>query len=89
MNRKELAALEKVFAAEIDYRLPFQSRAKVFQTLCNAGFLEVGRRMIGIGERFPVTVTGYVLTHAGRITYCESCDATPDRTSNARSSGHG
>jgi hypothetical protein len=74
MTRKELAALEKVFAAEIDDRLPFQSRAKVFQALCDSGHLEVGHRTYGVGERFPVTVSGYVLTHTGRIAYCQSCD---------------
>ena len=74
MTRKELAALGKVFTAEIGDRHPFQSRAKVYRDLCDSGHLEEGCRVIGFGERFPVTVLGYVLTHAGRIAYCESCD---------------
>jgi len=72
MSQKTLKALERVFAAEIAGCLPFQSKAKVFQDLCDDGLLEPMQRKFS--GRFPVTVSGYQLTHAGRITYCASCE---------------
>src|SRR6266403_549672 len=71
-NKKTLAALEKVFAAEIAGRLPFQSKAKVFRELRDAGLLTPMERTFGSGWS-AITVSGYELTHAGRITYCASC----------------
>lgn len=71
-TKKTLRALEKVFAAEIVGHLPFQSKAKIFAELCDVGLLEPMQRRFG--GRFPVTVSGYQLTHAGRITYCASCE---------------
>lgn len=72
MNRQELAALEKVFAAEIDGRLPFQSKAKIYRSLCDQGYLEPMERNFG-HDRFRVMVHGYQLSHAGRLRYCLSC----------------
>lgn len=72
MTKAEMNALEKVFEAEIEGRLPFQSKAKVFSRLCDKGYLEPMDRRLGDG-RFAVTVTGYQLSHLGRITYCASC----------------
>lgn len=74
---RTIAALEKVFAAEIEGRLPFQSRAKIYQKLCDAGMLEPMQRVVG-GPPFPVTISGYQLTHAGRFAYCESCKDVED-----------
>lgn len=71
VTRKILAALEKVFVAEIEGRLPFQSSAKVYSELSDGRLIEPMERVFG--GRFSVTVSGYQLTHAGRITYCESC----------------
>ena len=74
---KVLAALEKVFAAEIEGRLPFQSKAKIFRDLENDGLVAPMERRFG--GRFPVVVTGWQLTHAGRFMYCSSCtDDFPD-----------
>jgi hypothetical protein len=73
-TKAALKALERVFAAEVEGRLPFQSKAGIFQKLCDDGFLMPMERIFGSGERFPVTVKGYQLTHAGRILYCSSCD---------------
>lgn len=72
MTKSELAALEKVFAAEIDDRLPFQSKAKVFQRLCDDGYLEPMERKYGTGA-FAVNVKGYQLSHLGRLSYCATC----------------
>jgi hypothetical protein len=76
MKKSELAALGMVFAAEINGRLPFQSKAKVFQRLCADGFLQQMQRRAGYGI-FAATLTGYELTHAGRIAYCTSCKDEP------------
>lgn len=73
-TKAELNALEKVFAAEINDHLPFQSKAKIFRQLCEDGMLEPMERHFG-GDRFgAITVSGYQLTHAGRMAYCMSCD---------------
>ena len=72
MTKAKLAALEKVFAAEIELRLPFQSKAKIFRTLCEEGYLEPMKRNFG-HDRFGIVVHGYQLSHAGRLAYCQSC----------------
>lgn len=66
-----LDALEKVFAAEIEDRLPFQSKVAIYRRLHNNGLIQPMERTFG--GRFPVTVTGWQLTHAGRFLYCSSC----------------
>lgn len=73
LTKKTLNALERVFVAEIDGRLPFQSKAKVFRELCDADLLAPMSKVYG-GSPFPVTVSGYELTHRGRILYCQQCD---------------
>ena len=73
-TKATLAALEKVFGAEIEGRLPYQSKAHIFQQLGDDGLIEPMVRVYGASERFPVTVTGWQLTHAGRLLYCSSCD---------------
>ena len=70
-TKAELAALGKVFAAEIEGHLPFQSKAKIFQQLLGQKMIEPMERTFG--GQFAVTVKGYQLTHAGRIEYCSSC----------------
>ena len=82
-TKAELNALAKVFAAEIDGRLPFQSKAKIFRRLCEDGYLEPMERKYGSGWS-AITVTGYQLTHLGRLTYCASC-ADYDEQANAGS----
>jgi len=68
MNKRELQMLENVFWAEVQDRLPFQTKSKVAHDLAERGYLQHGTRMFG-----RVEVSGYYLTHAGRITYCASC----------------
>ena len=75
-SKKILRALEKVFAAEIDNRLPFQSKAKIYRDLLSVGLLRWMERKIGT-DRSGMTVSGYELSHAGRILYCTSCDDEP------------
>lgn len=73
VTKKDLAALERVFAAEIEGRHVYQTKAKVFQALCDKGLLQPAERVYGTGWS-AVTVRGYSLTHAGRFLYCSTCD---------------
>ncbi len=72
-----LTALEKVFAAEIDGRLPFQSKATIYRDMLAAGLVEIVVATFGKGA-MAVTVSGYALTHRGRIIYCQSCKEADD-----------
>ena len=71
--KRILRALEKVFAAEISDRLPFQSKAKIFRELEDEGLIQPMERKFG-RPPFVAVCSGYELTHAGRILYCASCD---------------
>ena len=77
LPKNKLAALEKVFAAEIRGHM-LQSKARIYATLAAEGYVEQVTEVYGAGTRFPVTATGYVLTHAGRYAYCQSCGAEED-----------
>ena len=81
-DRKTINALERVFAAEIEGRLPFQSKAAIYQRLVDEGLVEPMERKFG--GRFPVIVSGYQLTHAGRLLYCASCPEPDAMTSGDR-----
>ena len=72
---EELDILGKAFEREIDGALCghnglLQTKSKVAEKLVADGYL--AKREYVIGIRFPVTVSGYELTHAGRIAYCDS-----------------
>ena len=70
LNKKCFNAIGAVFAAEVYGRLPFQSKGKIYADLQQAGYVEPFSRIFGAGGHFPVTVSGYALTHAGRYAYC-------------------
>lgn len=77
MTKKEMDLLEKVFAAGIEGRM-YQGKCKTAAKLAEDGFLE----RIEIKDRTSLgvlTSNGYVLTHAGRFTYCRSdrCAESP------------
>jgi hypothetical protein len=69
---RHLAALEKIFAAEIYDRLPLQSKAKIYRELADAGYVVEDERIFGHGP-FAVHCRGWFLTQLGRLTYCVSC----------------
>lgn len=83
MTRAELDLLERAFESEIEGALTgglhlIQSKSKVAKKLVADGLLaNVSVKMRG---RFPVTFSGYELTHAGRIAYCATCKDEPDST---------
>lgn len=68
----ELRFLEKVWAAEVEGRLPFQSGAAIYKRLETQGLVQ--RMETTLPGRFPVTVSGWQLTHAGRFLYCSTCE---------------
>lgn len=75
MNKQQLTILERAFCAEIDAALMggpgvIQTRSKVAKELEDDGYLSTAT--VSLGGRIPMTITGYVLTHAGRLAYCSS-----------------
>jgi hypothetical protein len=70
ISKQHFKALEKVFAAEIEGCLPFQSKAAVYNELRLDGMVEAVSVKMGICR-----VDGYELTHAGRMAYCAQCPA--------------
>lgn len=76
-SKAVMTALEKVFAAEIDGRLPFQSKANIYRDLMVAGLVEPIQRSFGSGA-MAVTVSGYALTIRGNYLYCANCEAESD-----------
>ncbi len=66
LTKRELHMLRKVFDAEINQRLPFQSKARTYRELKERGYIEDMTRIFGTGP-FAATVTGYGLTHKGRM----------------------
>jgi hypothetical protein len=73
-TKKNLKALERVFAAEIEDRLPFQSKALVYLDLCDEGLVQPMERTFAGGRFGAIIVKGWQLTHVGRLVYCMSCD---------------
>lgn len=75
MNTKDLALLERAFAAEV--RGAIQKCPRLMQTKATAradalvadGLLTKAAEMWS-GAR----IEGYELTHAGRLLYCATCD---------------
>lgn len=72
MNKTELQLLEKVWEAEINGALSsgihlFQTKSKLAAKLADEGYLNFTH------TKFQgVKITGYELTHLGRLTYCAS-----------------
>lgn len=73
MNKKQLAMLEKAFIKEVNAgvsnsRIPgiLQTKSKVAAELEKDGYLEFVSFMLP--GRFPMKISGYQLTHLGRIT---------------------
>lgn len=74
MTKKTFELLGRIFAAEVDGRLPYQSKSKEYPKLEEDGLCE------GVTRRFgPVIVQGWILTHLGRMAYCQACpDEEPE-----------
>lgn len=70
--------LEKIFTAEIQGRLPFQSTSKAMAELVEDGWIEPMTRTFGRDRFGAITATGYQLTARGHITYCEWASKQPE-----------
>ena len=70
MNKQELNTLENAFECEVNGALTgntgiFQTTSKIAEKLCVDGYLvKAERQSKGV---FPMTISGYELTHAGRF----------------------
>ena len=69
LTKADVKALGKIFAAEIDGNLPFQSKAQIYLDLCDRGLAAPMTKRLGSGP-FAVIVRGFELTHAGRLRLC-------------------
>lgn len=76
MRSDELKALGNVWAAEIDGRLPFQSKAAIYKRLADEDLIAPMEVRMGV-----VTVRGWELTHAGRLLYCSHCSESESEVS--------
>ena len=74
MTKTRMKMLERAFAAEVEDRLPFQSRSLLAHKLAEEGYLQPMEVSFKPDRFGPIVVKGWQLTHAGRITYCQSCD---------------
>lgn len=78
LNKPQLALLEELYAAEIAHAtdrratLLVQRKNKTTESLEAQGLIAMAETVLP--GRFPVTIRGWRLTEAGRITYCQNCD---------------
>jgi hypothetical protein len=72
LTKRDFELLQRVFKAEIENRLPAQiGGSKAVALLQERGYIEPLTRTLS--GPFPVTIHGWVLTHAGRFIYCQNC----------------
>jgi len=77
-TKKDLRLLEKVFATEVNGCLPFQSKSKQYERLEQEGYVEHVEEVRHFRDGLPpMIIEGWVLTHLGRMTYCQSCEGAP------------
>ena len=82
MNKQTMALLEKAFAAEIDFYLNqsllplIQTKSKLAKQLAEEGLLQLVDEVLP--GKFPVRVTGYMLTELGRFEYCTNLPPLSD-----------
>lgn len=75
MNKRELSILERAYVAEIDGALSkhpgiMQIKSKLAKKLVDDGLLQEAEHSFVDG----FVIKGYVLTHAGRVVYCSTCE---------------
>lgn len=83
MTKPELAALEALFAAEIEQGLGESAGLaripkRIADRLIAQGMIEPETRTLGRDAFGAIKVPGYVLTHLGRMTYCATCEDVED-----------
>lgn len=75
MKKSKLEILERAFMAEIDGAMGkgiglLQTKSKLARELADEGYL-VSYTLTSEG-RFPTSISGYILTEIGHMTYCTS-----------------
>jgi hypothetical protein len=73
MKKRHHNALEKVFAAEIEGRLPLQSKARIYEELALLGYVKMDTETLGRDRFGTISVSGWYLTQLGRLAYCMEC----------------
>lgn len=76
MTKKDLKLLERIFEREISGTDPLQSTNARYPILEEMGYVTQATRHFKPDRFGPITITGWILTHAGRIAYCESCNGS-------------
>lgn len=79
LNKRDFELLGRVFEAEIlNYPVAQIGKSKTVASLSARGYIEP--MTVTLPGRFPVTVSGWRLTEAGRFTYCLNCtgERVPD-----------
>ena len=71
LTKKDFSLLGKIFDAEVNGLLPYQSKSKEYARLEREGLVEAVSNVLP--GRFPVVIEGWYLTHAGRHAYCANC----------------
>lgn len=74
--RSHIRVLERIFCEEILGNPPAQFRSKHLATLKDAGYVQPMEAVLP--GRFPVKISGWALTHRGRMAYGEWCQKQPD-----------
>ena len=77
MDKRELALLERAYAAEVNAALSkvprvLQTKSKLADKLVADGLLRKAEEIYR-GSVFAVRLEGYELTEAGRMAYCLTC----------------
>lgn len=71
MTATDFKLLERIFAAEIENRLPAQLKSKHLPRLEKEGWITPC--VVELGGRFPMTIAGWQLTLLGHYTFCREC----------------
>ena len=77
MTKAKIKMLERIFALEIEGRLPFQSKSKVLLELEQAGMVERYRREYPPDRFGKIVVDGWALSQIGRFEYCTWASEQP------------
>jgi hypothetical protein len=76
MDKKSLALLEKAFSSEIGAALEGSPRLMQTKATLRADALVADGMLRKCVESWRgIEIEGYELTHAGRLTYCATCEA--------------
>jgi len=85
MNKRELALLERAYSDEIESALRnrqhlMQTKQRLAEKLVDDGLLR--KKTVKLGGRFPMIISGYEITDAGRYLYCSKCvdDESQEKT---------